>query len=121
MVSQSLASQNSILSRILLEYPYPKTNILHVSPPYLPIRGIPLPLLKYIIYVLSLDVQIFCFVPLIQLMRKWWITHDLLNLDKYYLVIACLICKHLMREGTNMSAQFVKDNTNKQVPSPIYE
>ena len=51
--------------------------------------------------------KIFCFVPLIQLMRKWWITHDLLNLDKFYLGIACLICKPL--EGTGMSAQLVKD------------
>src|SRR3954469_13770701 len=40
----------------------PETNIFHLSPPYLPIRVIPLPLLKYIIYVLSLDVQnlLFC-------------------------------------------------------------
>src|SRR3954464_12061483 len=39
-----------------------KPNIFHLSSPYLPICGIPLPLLKYIIYVLSLDVQnlLFC-------------------------------------------------------------
>ena len=53
--------------------------------------------------------KIFCFVPLIQLMRKWWVTHDLLNLDKFYLWIACLICKPLILEGTGMSAQLVKD------------
>src|SRR3954471_18556969 len=53
--------------------------------------------------------KIFSFVPLIQLMRKWWVTHDLLNLDKFYLRIACLICKPLIREGTGMSAQLVKD------------
>src|ERR1043165_10265449 len=55
--------------------------------------------------------KIFCFVLLIQLMRKWWVTHDLLNLDKFYLGIACLICKPLIREGTGMSAQLVKINT----------
>ena len=64
--------------------------------------------------------KIFC-VPLIQLMRKWWVTHDLLNLDKFYLGIACLIYKPLIREGTGVSAHLIKDNTNKQVPSPIYE
>ena len=53
--------------------------------------------------------KIFCFVPLIQLMRKWWVTLDLLNLDKLYLGIACLICKPLIREGTGMSAQLVID------------
>ena len=53
--------------------------------------------------------KIFCFVPLVQLMRKWWVSHDLLNLDKFYLGIACLICKPLIREGTGMSAQLVKD------------
>src|SRR3954462_1114749 len=26
--------------------------------------------------------KIFCFLLLIQLMRKWWVTHDFLNLDK---------------------------------------
>src|ERR1041384_1665458 len=109
LVSQSLASQKSVPSGIMLVLPYPETNILHLSPPYLPIRGIPLPLLKYIIYVPSLDVQNLCFVSLIQLMRKWWVTHDLLNMEKFYLWIACLICKPLIREGTGMSAQLVKD------------
>ena len=60
--------------------------------------------------------KIFYLLPLIQLMRKWWVTHDLLNLDKFYLGIACLICKLLIQE-----CQFIKDNTNKQVPLPIYE
>src|SRR4051812_39996309 len=61
-LSQSLASQNSILSGILLVLPYLETNFFHLSPPYLPTCGIPLPLLKCIIYVLSLDVQnlLFC-------------------------------------------------------------
>src|SRR3954470_20071541 len=54
---KAFASQNSVPSGILLVHPYPETNIFHMSPPYLPIRGISLPLLKYIIYVLSLDVQ----------------------------------------------------------------
>src|SRR3954467_14252786 len=58
----SLASQNSVPSGILLVLPYPETNFCHLSPPYLPTCGIPLPLLMYIIYVLSLDVQdpLFC-------------------------------------------------------------
>src|ERR1043165_4844511 len=58
----SLASQNSVPSGILLVPPYPEINSFHLSPPYLPTCGIPLPLLKYIIYVLSLDVQnlLFC-------------------------------------------------------------
>src|SRR3954469_17156295 len=62
LLSQSLASQNSVPSGILLVPPYPETNFFHLSPPYLPTCGIPLPLLKYIIYVLSLDVQnlLFC-------------------------------------------------------------
>src|SRR3954462_16005311 len=54
---KAFAIQTSVLSGILLVHPYPETNIFHMSPPYLPIRGIPLPLLKYRIYVLSLDVQ----------------------------------------------------------------
>ena len=53
--------------------------------------------------------KIFCFVPLIQLTRKWWVTHDLLNLDKFYLEIACLICKTVIREGNGMSDHLVKD------------
>src|SRR3954463_13976606 len=55
-------SSSIVLSGILLVHPYPETNIFHMSPPYLPIRGISLPLLKYIIYVLSLDFQnpLFC-------------------------------------------------------------
>ena len=53
--------------------------------------------------------KIFCLVQLIQHMRKWWVTHDLLNLDKFYLGIACLIYKPLVRGGTGMSAQLVKD------------
>src|SRR3954467_12844737 len=55
--SQSLASQNFVQGGILLVLPHTETNIFHLSPPYLPTRGIPLPLLKYIIYVLSLDVR----------------------------------------------------------------
>ena len=43
--------------------------------------------------------KIFRFVPLIQLMRKWWITHDLLNLEKFFLRIACLIYKPVIQEG----------------------
>ena len=59
---KAFASQNSVLSGILLVHPYPETNIFHMSPPYLPIRGIPLPLLKYRIHVLSLNIQnlLFC-------------------------------------------------------------
>ena len=44
------ASQTSILSGILILHPYPETSIFHMSPPYLPIRGIPLPLLKHRIF-----------------------------------------------------------------------
>src|SRR3954470_23531920 len=59
---KAFASQTSILSGILLVHPYPQINIFHMSPPYLPIRGISLPLLKYIIHVLSLNFQnlLFC-------------------------------------------------------------
>jgi len=59
---KAFASQTSVLSGILLVHPYPETSIFHMSPPYLPIRGIPLPLLKHRIFVLSLDVQnlLFC-------------------------------------------------------------
>ena len=58
----SIASQNSVPSGILLVLPFPETNLFHLSPPYLPTCGIQLPLLKYIICVLSLDVQnlLFC-------------------------------------------------------------
>src|SRR3954462_2836865 len=61
-LSQSLARQNSVPSGILLVPPYPEINIFHLSPPNIPTCCIPLPLLKYIIYVLSLDVQnlLFC-------------------------------------------------------------
>ena len=61
-LSKALLAKNSVPSGILLVLPYPETNIFHLSPPYLPTCGIPLPLLKYIIYVLSLDVQnlLFC-------------------------------------------------------------
>src|SRR3954463_5113269 len=87
LVSQSLASQNSVPSGILLVLPYPETNIFHLSPPYLPIRGIPLPLLKYIIYVLSLDVQNILFSASDSAHEEVVVTHDLLNLDKFYLGI----------------------------------
>src|SRR4051812_21555741 len=36
--------------RFLLVHPYPETNIFHMSPPYLLIRGISLPLLKVYYY-----------------------------------------------------------------------
>src|SRR3954470_15327214 len=104
MVSQSLASQNSVPSGILLILPYPETNFFHLSPPYLPICGIPLPLLKYIIYVLSLDVQNLLFCAADSAHEEVVGNHDLLNLDKFYLGFACLICKPLIREGTGMSA-----------------
>src|SRR3954465_10128445 len=48
----SLASLNSVRNGIMLIHPYTETNIFHMSPPYLVIRGISLPLIKYIIYVL---------------------------------------------------------------------
>src|SRR4051812_2170133 len=59
---KAFSSQTSVLSGFLLVHPYPETSISHMSPPYLPIRVIPLPLLKYIIFVLSLNVQnhLFC-------------------------------------------------------------
>ena len=109
LLSQSLASQNSVPSGIRLVLPYPETNFFHLSPPYLPTCGIPLPLLKYIIYVLSLDVKNLLLCTTDSDHKEVALTHDLLNLEKFYLGIACLICKPLIREGTAMSAQLVKD------------